>query len=66
MPQAIFSSGMTAVTENQAVMARITEVQRIVSASHALLASCDVSGQPIASDLKFQGMRASISDAGQP
>ena len=25
-----------------------------------------VSGQPMASDLKFQGMRASISDAGQP
>lgn len=26
----------------------------------------NVSGQPMASGLKFQGMRASISDAGQP
>lgn len=36
--------------------------QEMTFDAHAFL----VSGQPMASDLKFQGMRASMSDAGQP
>ncbi|BCH16336.1 hypothetical protein [Mesorhizobium sp. L-2-11] len=38
----------------------------IAAAAAGMLASDGVSGQPITSGLKFQGMSISISDAGQP